>query len=392
VLLFILSFGIGVSLAQDSLKIMYYNLLNYPDASPERSDTLRKIVQYVSPDVFVVNELMTEVGADLILNESLNQFGTSTFQRAAFVDGTDTDNMLFYNSDKLGLVTQTQIETSLRDFSEYVLYYKSPGLNASSDTVYLHFYSAHLKAGAGDFAQRADEAQILKNYLNSRTGLENVFVGGDFNFYSGNEEGCYILRTSGSVELFDPLDEIGDWSANWVYADLHTQSTRMSSFGDGSGGGMDDRFDLIFVSDDVLSNENGVAYIEDSYWALGQDGGRYNQSIISPTNFSVPDSVSQALYWMSDHLPVVMDVELDYTASVESLINPESLIHQKGNQLIFDEQLVGTNLLVFDTQGRKVRDTRISFTTFTLELPTGYYLMIVPLEDELVRKKIFVHE
>jgi len=137
-LLIILSFLPMISPAQDSLRIMYYNLLNYPDTSPERADTLRKIVHYAKPDIFVINELQTEAGADLILSQSMNQLGVLSYQRVAFIDGNDTDNMLYYNSDKLGFISQTQVNTTLRDFSEYILYYKSPGLSASSDTVYLN--------------------------------------------------------------------------------------------------------------------------------------------------------------------------------------------------------------------------------------------------------------
>ena len=36
---------------------MYYDLLNFPSTSPERADTLKKIVQHVLPDTFLVNEL-----------------------------------------------------------------------------------------------------------------------------------------------------------------------------------------------------------------------------------------------------------------------------------------------------------------------------------------------
>ena len=43
--------------AQDTLKVMYYNLLNFPSTSQERADTLKKIVQHVLPDMFLVNEL-----------------------------------------------------------------------------------------------------------------------------------------------------------------------------------------------------------------------------------------------------------------------------------------------------------------------------------------------
>ena len=98
--------------AQDQVKVMYYNFLNYPSSSPERSDTLRKNVQYVKPDLFLVNELQSNTGANLILANSLNQWGTTYYQKAAFVNGPDTDNMLFYNSEKFGLISQLKRATN----------------------------------------------------------------------------------------------------------------------------------------------------------------------------------------------------------------------------------------------------------------------------------------
>ena len=44
-------------------------------------------------------------------------------------------------------------------------------------------------------------------------------------------------------------------------------------------GGMDDRFDFIFVSEDLISGEDGVLYLENSYLAEGQDGNHFNQSV-----------------------------------------------------------------------------------------------------------------
>ncbi len=110
--------------AQDTIRIMYYNILNFPGEEPDRVDELRKIVAYSKPDVLVVNELLTEVGSNLILDEALNSAGIGIFEGAEFINGPDTDNMLYYNSTLLGLTSQVQIPTVLRDISEYKLFYK----------------------------------------------------------------------------------------------------------------------------------------------------------------------------------------------------------------------------------------------------------------------------
>ena len=114
--------------SQETLKVMYYNLLNFPSTSQERADTLKKIVQHVLPDMFLVNELDNQFGATLILNNALNQNGITHYQQALFVDGPDTDNMLFYNSDKLGLISQNDIETALRDINEFSIKMKDGSL------------------------------------------------------------------------------------------------------------------------------------------------------------------------------------------------------------------------------------------------------------------------
>ncbi len=107
------------------------------------------------------------------------------------------------------------------------------GLDESSDTIFFNIYSLHLKAGSGFFDQRKEEAKVLKFHLNGLPKRENIFVGGDFNFSSGNESGCLAIRETGDINLFDPIDQIGDWSGNSSYAEIHTQSTRTSSLLDG---------------------------------------------------------------------------------------------------------------------------------------------------------------
>ncbi len=304
----------GKGISQDTIRVMAYNLLNFPSQDQQRADTLKKIVQYAQPDALLVNELTAQYGANLILNNALNQDGVTHYQQATFMNGPDTDNLLFYNSDKLELVEQNAIPTTLRDINEYVLYYKAPDLATTHDTVFFYMYSLHLKASSGSSneQQRLQEAQYLKNYLNNRQGLMNVCVGGDFNFYSNTEPGLTEILTGGNVDLFDPIDMIGDWHNNSAYAGIHTQSTRSSGGGLGTGatGGMDDRFDFIFINDDLKNASKGARYITGSYEAMGQDGNHFNNSINTGSNGVVPMDVANALFQMSDHLPVCMEIEV----------------------------------------------------------------------------------
>ena len=309
-IIFISSFN--KAFAQDTLEVMYYNVLNYPGSTPERVDYFRTINQYVKADIIVVNEVRSASGCDILLQDGLNVYGSDHFQRATFTDGEDSDNMIFYNTDKLVLYSQDTIETVLRLINEYVLYYKTDTYSPIDDTTFLRFYTAHLKASTGSTNEEKRLAEVLefKNHINGIPNARNIFFGGDFNFYESDEPAYQSLINDGIYPLNDPLPA-GDWHDNENYAMIHTQSPRKVQFGGGAYGGIDDRFDFILYSNDVVDGTNGLSYIPNSCHALGNDGNHFNISLLdSPINSSIPDSVAQAIYYMADHLPVLCKIEV----------------------------------------------------------------------------------
>ncbi|MCB9194670.1 MAG: T9SS type A sorting domain-containing protein [Flavobacteriales bacterium] len=311
-----------ISAQTDTVSIMYYNLLNFPGGYGDRVDTLEKIIRYVEPDLFLVNELQTSAGANSILNNAMNTQGVSHYSSAVFYDGFDTDNMLYYNNEKFGLLEQHQISTVTRDISEYLIYYKEPNIGSSTDTTYMWVYSCHLKAGSfqSDIDDRESEATTFKNYLqnNNRTG--NLFIGGDFNFYSSTEAGCQMIINGGTVLFNDPINKLGNWNNNSFYAPYHTQCTRSSAgYAGGSSGGMDDRFDFIFVTDPVMNGSDHVQYLANSYKAIGQDGNHFNKDVNFGTNAAVPQDIATALFYNSDHLPVYMEMVIDYPVGIQEV-------------------------------------------------------------------------
>lgn len=384
----------GISFGQDSLRVMYYNLLNFPSSNPNRIDTLKTIISYAQPDVFVVCELEDAAGSDLILNDILNVDGTTSWAAANFVDGGFTSNMLYYNANKLGLISQDEIGTVLRDINTYVLYYKAPNLSVQTDTIYLNFFACHLKAGSSDYQQRNTEIQQAKFYMNSISDkIENVIIGGDMNVYSGFESAVLTLKNSGDVPLYDPIDVTGNWSGDWAFADVHTQSTRTSGVWGGAGGGMDDRFDLIFVSEDVLDNSNGVKYINNSYTALGQDGNHFNDNINDGTNSAVPDAIADALYYASDHLPVLMDLVFDETASINAPTANKIEVNFQFEQQIFTITNPAADAIfkLFDSSGRTILEQRENIQTIQLpSLSSGIYLYKVRSEGVFTSGKIII--
>ena len=374
-----------ITSAQDTLRVMSYNLLDFPAQVSSRADTLKKIIDHVVPDIFMVCELTSQTGANLILNNALNTNGRSGYQQAVFTNGPDTDNLLFYNTTKLGLKSQHNIVTVLRDINEYVLYYKSADIATTNDTTFFYCYIAHLKASTGNETQRQQEAQYFRNYFNTRSGAENVMLGGDFNLYTNTEPAVDVIMTGGSTYLYDPVNKLGNWHNNASYASEHTQSTRNSTgLAGGSSGGLDDRFDFIFISDDLNTGSAHAMMVPGSYHAVGQDGLHYNKAINdSPSNLDVPISVANALFYMSDHLPVMMDVAVGGTIGVAEnnpLVSSYSFSAET-NQIKINLKKItqDVQLNVFDMSGKLVySDTYNSvdnINTFLPEFNHGMYLL-----------------
>lgn len=314
----------------DTLTLVAYNLLNFPNGRddcgtntvvPDRADTLRKILSFTRPDIFVACEIQTEEGADSILTRSLNSFGAGNYAQADFhmnSNGSDLHNSMYYNSTKLTLQWQDYIETSSRDIDHYVLYANDPNLGVYFDTTFIEVYMCHLKAGTGatNENERALQTEALMDYIALRPSNRNHIVCGDLNVYRSTEA-CYQTLTSGPNALQDPIAAPGNWNNNASFAAIHTQSTRLSGNYDcGATGGSDDRFDQILVSANMITGSDSLRYLPNSYKAIGNDGNHFNASLISsPSNTDYPDSVVRALFYMSDHMPVRMQMVVNYPTS-----------------------------------------------------------------------------
>ena len=307
-------------MAQDTVKVMYYNVLNYPGSTPERVNYFRTIMQYSLPDVLLITEMLNEEGADDLLNLGLNAGAVDYYERAPFSDGPDTDNMLYFNSNKFSLRSQNVISTVLRDINEYILYKKGPDL-AAGDTVFMRFFVAHLKSstGSSNEQQRLEEVMEVGQYLADNGITENYVFGGDLNFYDSGEPAYQYIISSTGLNMVDPLPA-GNWHDNGSFAAIHTQSTRTAQFGGGATGGCDDRFDFTFFSQNLVSGNQSVQYVPGSSFALANDGQHFNLGILDgPVNTTVPDSVLNALYYMADHLPVMSSLRFDDAPAMVSI-------------------------------------------------------------------------
>ncbi len=375
VLLLLFSSFLAEAQQKDTVRVMTYNLMYYRaftsfctsnNNSPTvKENAMEDIFDYTLPDIFVVQEMGggSPVNAFRILQNSINQNGRTNYTLANSSGLTQTlVNMLYFNTDKFVLESQTFYDKEfnnsniVRIIDEYVLYYNDSNLAIHQDTTHIHVLVAHLKAGSSstNAQERARATESLMASLDSANASGNYIFAGDFNLYNSSEPAYQDLINyiNPTLRFYDPINVSGNWHNSGVYAALHTQSTRTSG-GCFAGGGMDDRFDFILTSDEIINNTDKMRYLPNTYEAVGQDGNRFNSTIISPTNNSVPSLVSQALYNLSDHLPVIMDVEvtLPSTTSIQELSSLEKLKFKNPNS--------GNLLIDFSNQKQKINRVQI---------------------------------
>lgn len=331
---------------RDTVSVMVYNLLFYGNytsfCNPQNNNIddkdayLRTIIAYNQPDLFAVNEMGPDpANASRIRDHVLNADGRTGYEHAGYTNSTGSGlvNMLFYNTEKFILYSEDVAAAVVRDINLYTLYYNDPLLGQGNDTIFLHVFVTHMKAGSssGDQQRRMQEASAVMGYIDQMNIRGNLLFMGDFNMNSSYEQAFQLItyHPNESIRFYDPIDQPGVWWNNPDMAPYHTQSTRTGQHDCFVTGGMDDRYDFILASESIMEGWRGMVYIEDSYRAIGQDGLRFNQSLISPPNQSgLPQEVVFALYNMSDHLPVKMKLGItDYVSSISNVDPRDAGIH-----------------------------------------------------------------
>ena len=311
-LLFILSICF---VSASDIRVMTYNLLNFSD-DDNREIHYISILESVLPDLIVVQEVVGQTGFTHFQSDVLDVFQNGQWSGAPFINqSAQQDIALFFKHDIFSFISTGAIGTAqssgTRDVIEWTMVHNMSEIEFT-------IYGVHFKASSGssNAEQRLAEATVLRQHLNN---LSNSYfiVAGDFNIYSNSAstEPAFNMLTGESDNnvgrLFDPIDRIGNWHNNSSFSDVHTQSPRTTSFGGGANGGMDDRFDWLFVSESILNNQSRMVYVDDTYTAFGNDGNHFNDAINSGNNFAVSDQIADALHDASDHLPVYMDVWFD---------------------------------------------------------------------------------
>ena len=299
------------SFSQERVKIVTYNILNYPDNSNAQNPRFQRIMSEIDADIVVVQEIQSQ----LAVNEFRSQVLGDDYLSGDFMNGPDTDNAIFYKDTLFSFIGTESIYPSQgpRAISVFKLFH-----NFTLDSLII--YSAHFKASDGpdNEARRFNEAATLRVFTDMLPVGTDFILVGDLNLYRSTEPAYEeLLVQDGTGYFLDPIDTPGDWNNSFTYRFIHTQSTRTTDLGDGgSTGGLDSRFDFILSSQSII-DKGGIDYVDGSYWAYGNDGNHFNLSIHDPPNDSVSTPIAIDLYLSSDHLPVVAEFDFGAVSDVE---------------------------------------------------------------------------
>ncbi len=322
---------ISAGTAQDTLTVMTYNVLRFTGTTSTRANYIKKVVDYVQPDLVVLQEIDHQDGLDLLLNTAFNA-DSSVFAAGTLPSSQWMKSGIIYRKSKIDISENVFLSTPLRDISGYTLSLKNAHTNVAPFTV----FGAHLKASDGNSEanQRWEEAKELYKYVAQKDNNYHYIFGGDFNLYGTDEPAYLLLTDSMTVDLEDP---VGSWVRNeGSHVEKFTQSTRSTQLGDGgSTGGLDDRFDFILFSDHFTAKDPDLKYVESSYKVIGNDGNHFNTSIVDGSNSAVPDSIADAIYRASDHYPVTAKIAFTSKTSTSPVAHAGGDVMAKINDTVY---------------------------------------------------------
>ncbi len=185
----------------------------------------------------------------------------------------------------------------------------------TSTAARFYVYGSHLKASTGttNVDSRLAGVQLLRSNCDALGAGVRALYCGDMNFYTNTESGYAAFVAAGNGAAVDPLG-----TANWTGATnawKHTQSPRDILANGLIGGGVDDRFDFMLPTTQMMDG-NGIAFIPGSYRCVGNDGNHYNLAINGGANSYFPgdsarsNTLAANLFAAADHMPVLADFQV----------------------------------------------------------------------------------
>lgn len=289
---------------------MSYNILEYPNNAADgkglasyRNPYFKTVISAINPDIIAVQEVASESDANAFLTNVLNDFG-ETYVMSTFVSNGSDNSILYYKQSKFGTTSASLVNNTGHPTIKFKIYNTS-----TKDTITI--FNTHLHATSS--SSRNSAADDIRDETGAFSSGDYFIDIGDHNILGGTESAFQTLLDQGTAGYFlDPLSlqNLDNWS-NDALTEYNTFSSRTVAFGGGDGSGLDERFDLILVSQSV-NDPGGIKLVSNTYTEYGNDGLHNNISINANGSTSLPNqdvsqTIADALYYASDHLPVYAD-------------------------------------------------------------------------------------
>ncbi len=306
----------------------------------------------MNPDVIIAQEIWANGVNPFLSALNTNTYNTSAHDWAAFYNPANMGNsntagndlVYYYRTSKLTPVgtNPTLIDGNSTSGSPRDVFRGDFSIvgNANSSQV-LALYGSHMKAGTSptapsDADRRNVTATAIRNNANSLGSNYSFIFGGDMNVQTSTEQSyqTFVGSTANNNGRFvDPIKTPGNWNAANAYRFVHTQAPSPG------GGGMDDRFDQLLISQNLANSANSLHYVGDttqtystttwndpnhSYRAWGNDGTSFNTTLTVTNNQMVGAGIAQALINSTGtdggHLPVFLDLQYQATPEPATLV------------------------------------------------------------------------
>jgi len=326
---------VAISPAAGQLRVATWNVTNY--YGTDRAADIQTVMygtfegRSLAPDIILVQEFMSASAMTTfrdLLNTAPGSPGDWDGRWVNGPSGQPEGSAFFFRTSKViyqGYLIVSQ-GGSPPNPPRHAVRFKVQLQGYTSQKAVLCCYNSHMKAGttADDQARRLVEAQRIRDNAELLNPDWHFLLGADLNMYSSSEAAYQELvgdQANNAGRFFDPINTPGTWHDGVIFRFVHTQDPVASN------GGMDDRFDQILVSADLIDGD-GLDYIGNptipystttwndgnhSYRAWGNDGSSFNQGLRVTGNTMVGPTIAQALVNAAasgGHLPVFLDLRV----------------------------------------------------------------------------------
>lgn len=382
--------------SQTRIKTMFYNLANFGATSTKTPNVIPIINDY-QPDLLMAAELNSSLAANNFLTNGLNKntVGLTYTRPITYTENTSPqgsyEQFVFYNATKLELINQYVYQTTVRDINRFT--FKILGDDFVANPIFIEVFVSHLQPsdGSNERQIRLDNVNVFTNLLPTLPTNTYILYAGDLNLYSSNEPAYVeLLDPTNAIVLKDPIDRpcvtmpddgVNYWGAffpghslyvpkgelkyfwqdNPDFKDIHTQNPKTN---------LDDRFDFILASSNILNSNSSLTYVSDTYKAYGNNGNCFDIAINNTScSGTYTQEIRDALFAFSDHLPVVMELEAKVVPLSIDEFNQYAISFSSSNitasflSIHINEQLMNSNLIIYNQLGQIVKTITINHQT-----------------------------